>query len=93
MSFKLKFYASDRSETVNKKEIYMCLKDSNGQYYDYNMLMYVAIHELSHAISVSIDEDHENTSSEFMNNMNMLLEKAKKLRHEASLKESLANRL
>ena len=47
---KLKFLEGKKSYTINKKKVYLCLKDENGEYYDYNMLMYVALHELSHVI-------------------------------------------
>jgi len=46
----LKFFEGKKSYTINKKKIYLCLKDENGEYYDFNMLMYVSIHELSHVI-------------------------------------------
>ena len=39
---------SNKSFTINKKEIYLCLKDENGKYYDDNMLIYVLLHELAH---------------------------------------------
>lgn len=44
----LYFYEGDKSYTINKQKIYLCLKDENSQYYDFNMLIYVAIHELAH---------------------------------------------
>lgn len=47
---KLRFFEGKKSYTINKKKIYLCLKDENGDYYDYNMLIYVALHELSHVI-------------------------------------------
>lgn len=40
----------NRSYTINKKKIYMCLRDENGDYYDDNMLLFVAIHELAHVL-------------------------------------------
>ncbi len=40
------------------------------------MLIYVALHECAHAISKAVDEDHNNTSQEFMDNFKMLLDKA-----------------
>jgi hypothetical protein len=46
----LKFYEGKKSYTINKKKIYLCLKDENNEYYEFNMLMYVAIHELSHVV-------------------------------------------
>lgn len=42
------FHRGDKSYTINKKHVYMCLKDEVDQYYDENMLMYVALHELAH---------------------------------------------
>ena len=70
----LKFYASNESFTEDKKNVYLCLKDKNGEYYDYNMLMYVSLHELAHAFSKSVDENH--TTDEFKNNFRKLLKKA-----------------
>jgi hypothetical protein len=46
----LKFFEGNKSYTINKERIYLCLKDENGSYYDPNMLMYVALHELSHVL-------------------------------------------
>jgi hypothetical protein len=50
ISENLQFFEGDKSYTINKKKIYLCLKDENGEYYDMNMLIYVAIHELSHVL-------------------------------------------
>ena len=70
----LSFSGSTQSFTEDKKRTYLCLKDERGQYYDINMLMYVALHELAHAISTQVDVDH--TTNEFKTNFNMLLAKA-----------------
>jgi len=70
----LHFQASNESFTEDKKNVYLCLKDKNGEYYDYNMLMYVSLHELAHAFSTSVDENH--TTDEFKNNFRKLLKKA-----------------
>ena len=70
----LTFKASNESFTEDKKHVFLCLKDKNGNYYDYNMLMYVSLHELAHAFSQSVDEEH--TSAEFKNNFKILLDKA-----------------
>lgn len=45
----LNFYVGNKSYTINKQNVYMCLKDKDGKYYDKNMLMYVALHEVAHA--------------------------------------------
>lgn len=39
-----------KSYTLNKEDIYLCLKDENNQYYNDNMLIYVLLHEISHSI-------------------------------------------
>lgn len=41
----------NKSYTINKKEVYLCLNDENGNTYDENMLMYVTLHELAHIIN------------------------------------------
>lgn len=71
------YFSSDASLTEDKRDIYLCLRDENGKYYPYNMLMYVSIHELAHAVSSSIDENHEGL--EFNNNFKTLLQQAKDL--------------
>ena len=38
----------EKSYTINKSRIHICLKDENNNYYDKNMLIYVILHELSH---------------------------------------------
>ena len=58
----IKLYVGSKSYTINKSRIYMCLKDSNGNYYDDNSLMFVLLHEISHVICNSIghtDEFHK----------------------------------
>jgi len=39
-----------KSYTLNKEDIYLCLKDENDKYYEDNMLIYVLLHEISHSI-------------------------------------------
>lgn len=41
-------YESNSSFTKDKKVIYLCCKDKNGDYYEYNVLMYVLLHEIAH---------------------------------------------
>jgi hypothetical protein len=47
----LEIYVGDKSYTINKEKIFLCLKDKNDQYYDSNMLVYVLLHELSHVLN------------------------------------------
>lgn len=39
-----------KSYTINKKKVFLCIRDENGDYYHDNMLMFVAIHELAHVM-------------------------------------------
>jgi|688.fasta_scaffold291896_3 hypothetical protein len=73
----LSFEASNESFTEDKKRVYLCLKDENGKYYDYNMIMYVCLHELAHAFSNSVDENH--TGEEFKENFRKLLKKGEEV--------------
>lgn len=70
----LSIKASSQSFTEDKKRTYLCLRDEQGNYYDDNMLMYVALHELAHAISKQVDVHH--TTDEFKDNFKLLLNKA-----------------
>jgi len=47
----IKLYKSDKSYTINKEKIFLCLRDKNGDYYPLNMLVYVTLHELAHALN------------------------------------------
>ena len=62
---------SNKSFTINKREIYLCLKDKNGNYYDDNMLIYVLLHELAH---VKCDEIGH--TEKFKEIFKLLLQKA-----------------
>ena len=73
----LSFHASNESFTEDKKFVYLCLKDKDSKYYDYNMIMYVSLHELAHAFSDSVDTDH--SGKEFKDNFRNLLNKAQTL--------------
>jgi hypothetical protein len=44
------FFRGEKSYTINKKQVYICLKDQTGEYYDDNTLYYVVCHEISHVI-------------------------------------------
>lgn len=47
----LKLYKGDKSYTINKEKIFLCLKDENGDYYPLNMLVYVLLHEVAHQLN------------------------------------------
>ena len=47
---KISLYKGDKSYTINKQKIFLCLRDENGSYYDDMMLLYVLLHELSHVL-------------------------------------------
>ena len=67
-----------KSYTVNKSTIYICLRDPRtGDMYRYDVLLYVMLHEMAHAISTSYSEDHND--EEFSNNFQMLLGRARTL--------------
>jgi hypothetical protein len=50
---------SDKSLTLNKTFIFICLKDDQGNYYSDNMLTHVILHELAHALCSQVDVNHE----------------------------------
>ena len=47
---KISLYKGDKSYTINKQKIFLCLKDENDNYYEDMMLIYVLLHELSHVL-------------------------------------------
>ena len=48
----IKIVEGDQSYTLNKKKVFLCLKDKRtGKMYDKNMLIYVLLHELAHVIN------------------------------------------
>jgi hypothetical protein len=47
---KISLYRGNRSYTINKEKVYLCLKDEKDEYYNRNMLIYVLLHELAHVI-------------------------------------------
>lgn len=63
------------SYTINKTKLYFCLrqKDGTDKFVDYNIVMFVALHELTHMMNDEYDPDHENG---FWEDMSYLLQKA-----------------
>lgn len=51
---KINLYKGDKSYTINKQKVFLCLRDENGEYYDINSLLYVLLHELSHVLTPEI---------------------------------------
>lgn len=46
----IRFFKGEKSYTINKEKIYMCLKDEDNDYYPNNALIYVCLHEVAHVI-------------------------------------------
>ena len=67
----ISIHKGDKSYTINKTKIYLCLTDKDGTYYDNNMLMYVLLHEISHCICDEIGH-----TEKFHNTFNALLDHA-----------------
>lgn len=61
----------DKSYTINKEKVYLCLKDKDGNYYSKNTLYYVFLHELAHVLNPSIGH-----TEEFQKTFESLLDKA-----------------
>jgi len=55
----VKLSGSDESFTLDKKHIYLCIKDEHGNYYDDNSLMYVLLHEYAHVLCDEVDTEEE----------------------------------
>jgi hypothetical protein len=70
----LQFYKGNKSYTINKEKVYICLKDKKEEYYDKNMLIYVCLHEVAHAICDEIGH-----TLKFHNIFQELLERAHEL--------------
>lgn len=67
----ISFQRADKSYTINKSKVHICIYDENGEPYPLNMLVYVTIHELAHVITKSIGH-----TDEFYKNFDYLLDKA-----------------
>lgn len=50
---KIPISKGEKSYTINKEKIYICLKDEEKEYYDENMLIYVILHEIGHVLCKS----------------------------------------
>jgi hypothetical protein len=74
----LEFYPSDESYTEDKKKVYICEKNhKTGEYYSYNMLLAVGLHEIAHAMSETVDASH--SGREFNDRHKQYIKKATEL--------------
>jgi len=68
----LQFFSGSWSKTIGKQKIVLCVRDpKTEEYYKYNFLMKVAIHELAHALNPKIsftDKDHHDEQWRFIYN-------------------------
>ena len=55
----ISLYRGDKSYTLNKERVYLCLKDENNHYYPIGMLKYVLAHELAHVLCDSVGHTPE----------------------------------
>ena len=67
----ISLYRGDKSYTINKHKIYLCLRDEHGEYYDDLMLLHVLIHEICHCLCVEIGP-----TEKFNDMLDALLEEA-----------------
>lgn len=67
----LKIYEGNKSYTINKEKIYLCIRDKNNEYYNQNILMYVLLHEIAHTLCTDIGH-----TEQFKNIFNSLLARA-----------------
>jgi len=69
---RIQWYEGNKSYTLNKQKIYLCLKKpGTHNYYPFNMLLYVALHEISHVLCNEIGH-----TDKFQYIFSSLLEKA-----------------
>lgn len=71
----LKMYKGDKSYTINKQKIFLCLRDEKKEYYPLNMMVYVCLHEVAHILN---DKDIGHTEA-FHEKFDELLKKATEL--------------
>lgn len=73
----VKVSGSNQSFTIDKKHIYLCLKDKDGAYYDDNSLMHVLLHEYAHVLCDEFDTDpHKEHGDKFKGIFHDLILKA-----------------
>ena len=71
----LEIYPGKESVTVDKKRIYVCLRDPDTkEYYPFDVMLYVTLHEIAHLKSKTYSIKNHN--EEFKLNFNELLSQA-----------------
>jgi len=70
---KLRFFEGNKSYTINKTYVFICLKDQNGKLYHQNQLVLVILHEIAHALCDEIGH-----TEKFQNILDELLEASEK---------------
>ena len=68
----IKLNKGNKSYTLNKETIYICVKDEKGEYYPMNSLVHVILHEVAHMLNTK-DIGH---TKEWEKMFNELLKKA-----------------
>ena len=54
-SKRLRFYEGEKSYTLNKEKVFICMKNKkDGNYYEKQVLLYVILHEYTHSICPEI---------------------------------------
>ena len=67
-------YKGDKSYTINKHKIFLCLRDEHGEYYDIMQLLHVFIHEIIHCLCDEIGH-----TEKFNDMLDALLDEADKM--------------
>ncbi len=67
----LQVYEDNKSYTINKEKIFLCLRDRYGQYYEKNILMYVLLHEIAHTLCTDVGH-----TEQFKDIFDILLQRA-----------------
>jgi hypothetical protein len=47
-------YRGNKSYTINKEKVFLCLKNDKNEYYNKQVLLHIILHELSHVINDEI---------------------------------------
>lgn len=67
----LQVYEDNKSYTINKEKIFLCLRDRYGQYYNKDILMYVLLHEIAHTLCTDVGH-----TAQFKDIFDILLQRA-----------------